>query len=203
MSEIAEVVTLVVAAQVALSEGERDAAIAKLLEAAAYDPLDDGLHAALSRACPFAPAEFTEQERTGLAGYQGVWKELQRRGGRLGFLFELLPELGELDESLLAPEVPGRGLRQKAPEKWFEIALGVPETLVGYVPNHPRASGFSSYYQPSLKVVDGVLHAQQFSTMEIKAWEISHETMNFVAYRVRGSLFHARWSRFQHYHYRR
>ena len=54
-----------------------------------------------------------------------------------------------------------------------------------------------------LEVRDGVLHVQQFSTMQIKAWEISHETMTFVAYRVRGSLFHARWSRFQHYHYRR
>jgi hypothetical protein len=198
MSEIPELTALVTAALALFSEGDRDAATAKLLEAAEHDPLDHALHAALEQLHPFTDLTPSEDDLASFTRGAGLWRAFQRAGGRLGFPLELLPEQGRVDESLF--RLPPR---DRGPEVWVKTSLGVPTTLGGHIPRQPEShGGYTTYDRPDMTVVDGVLRVQQFSQMKIKPWEISTETMAFTAYRVRGALFHGRWSRVHYYRYR-
>ncbi len=199
MSDLAEVDALIAAAHVAASKGDSDSALARLLEAAEMDPLDGELHDALGQVCPLIPLVSSEDEREDFTVWTQLWDAFRRNGSRKEYLFELLPEQGRVDESLFRLSSKPDG-----PERWHRVRLGVPGTLAEHLPLHPEShGGYTTYECPRMTVVDGVLRVDQHSRFAIKPWEISVETMVFTAYRVRGSLFHARWSRFQYYHYRR
>ncbi len=168
----------------------RTAAIDRLLEIAADAPLDDDLHDLLGRA-----VEDHRFRTQGLSlwfriGYRSI--EPFTIGGyrdRPWLLFYALPELGDLGP---APDFrPHRGTQTRMGDKEF---FTVPDRIRGWMPIHPPTRGTYDWYEPRVRERDGFLTIEQVSVYNGR--ERSTDDTRLCVYRVKGSLFRARWVRF-------
>ena len=175
-----------------LDQGDADQAILNLLAAAQQRPLDDCLHTLLARALPDLPAPDHKPYMPWTLDYSGLRSGYVGAGKSLRFLLNVLDERLVFDEELLViPSFPAPHIQ----ERW--VRVGLSDELAPHIPFHELRSGVAySWSGPKVSFEENQrLTVCQESTYRHRWDEVGYEQRTFVAYRVRGPLFHARFVR--------
>ncbi len=175
-----------------LDQGDADQAVILLLAVAQQRPMNDRLHALLARARPDLPPPDHKPYMPWTLDYSGLRSGYVGAGKSLRFLLNVLDERLVFDEGLLVvPCFPAHHTQ----ECW--IRVGLSNEFAPHIPFHELRSGDAySWSGPKVSLEDNQrLTASQASTYQHRWGEIGYEERSFVAYRIRGSLFHARFVR--------